>query len=120
MQMCLLLLSLALRGLSHALLAPVVVYPTHGLSRSAPWTSVSNTNRYWEENAASAFCAWAPLTSSALCAGSQCLAHKVTNDMCLTCACVRPCAPGSEVERGCMPANTRAIWHHRSCGRVCS
>ena len=36
MQMCLLLLSLALRGLSHALLAPVVVYSTHGLPGSAP------------------------------------------------------------------------------------
>ena len=36
MQMYPLLLSLALRGPSHALLAPVVVSTTHGLPGSAP------------------------------------------------------------------------------------
>ena len=61
------LVSLPIFTLPHACPTPVVVYKTHGLSGSAPWTSEPNTNRHWEENAANAFCAWAPLTSSALC-----------------------------------------------------
>ena len=106
MQMYPLLLSLALRGPSHALLAPVVVSTTHGLPGSAPWTSEPIQNRRREENPACACCAWAPLTSSALCAGSQCLAHKVTNDTRLTCAHLHPCLPRAAREERAKINNT--------------
>ena len=44
MQMYPLLLSLALCGLSHALLAPVVVSTTHGLPGSAPASAIVSTS----------------------------------------------------------------------------